>query len=90
VVQVSAPVSEEPGVLVSDQIIERHLRELCDNDETHLPEDRQTLIKLIDRLEQRKSRRMRREFYASATEAQAADLVLELLDGEIENKTRLA
>lgn len=48
------------------------------------------LIGLHDRLEQRKSRRMRREFYASASEAQVSALVLKLLDDEIEDKAKLA
>ena len=83
VINVSASVSDEPGALVADQIIERHVRELREDEETRLPEDRQTLIKLFDRLQQRKTRRTRREFYASATDAKLADLVLGLLDEEI-------
>ena len=74
----------------TDKLIERHVRELRDQELTELPKDRAVLIDLHDRLEQRKSRRMRRDFYASATEAQMADLVLELLDDEIESKAKLA
>ena len=78
------------GALVIDQIIERHVRELRDDEETQLPEDRQTLIKLFDRLQQRKARRTQREFYASATDAKLADLVLGLLDEEIDDRGKLA
>ncbi len=90
VINVSASVSDEPGALVIDQIIERHARELRDDEETQLPEDRQTLIKLFDRLQQRKARRTQREFYASATDAKLADLVLGLLDEEIDDGGKLA
>ncbi len=90
VINVSASVSDEPGALVIDQIIERHVRELRDDEETQLPEDRQTLIKLFDRLQQRKTRRTQREFYASATDAKLANLVLGLLDEEIDDVGKLA
>jgi len=73
-----------------DELIDHHIRELRDRELTRLPEDRAMLIGLHDRLEQRKSRRMRREFYASASEAQVSALVLKLLDDEIEDKAKLA
>ncbi len=84
--------ADETGTSAIDQIIERHIDELRDKEETRLPEDRATLINIHDRLQQRKTRRMRREFYASAPEAQLADLVLQLLDEEIEDegKAKLA
>lgn len=78
------PVSDEPGGLLLDEIIGRHMRELRDLGETHLPEDIQTLMKVHDRLEHRKARRKSRDFYGYASEDRLADAVLALLDEEIE------
>jgi hypothetical protein len=88
VIDVSLPVSEETGALVIDQIIERHAQELREKEETRLPEDRQMLIKLLDRLQVRKSRRAQREFFSAAGEQRLADLVLQLLDEEIDDVSR--
>ena len=74
---------------VIDQSIERHIQELQEKQTTRLPEDRVTLVKFYDRLQQRKARRMQREFYANATEAKLADLVLRYLDEEIEDNGAL-
>lgn len=79
----------DAGVEQTDQLIERHIQALKTQQETQLPEDQDTLIQLYDRLQQRKSRRMQREFYASATEDKLADLVLSLLDEEIEDDEAL-
>lgn len=76
--------ADETGTLAVDEIIERHIGELREKEETRLPEDKTELINLHDRLQQRKTRRMRREFYGSVTEGQLSDLVLRLLDEEIE------
>lgn len=78
--------TDETGTLAVDEIIERHIGELREKEETRLPEDKAALINLHDRLQQRKTRRLRREFYGSATEGQLADLVLALLDEEIEDR----
>jgi hypothetical protein len=78
------PVSDEPGGLLLDEMIERQKRELREREETRLPEDRQSLMKLHDRLEHRKARREAREFYAFANDDRLADAVLRLLDEEIE------
>jgi hypothetical protein len=85
-----ASAGDETSLQAIDMVIERHVRELRDAGQTHLAGDRTVLMGLHDRLEQRKMRRTRREFYASATEAQVADLVLELLDDEIESNAKLA
>jgi hypothetical protein len=77
-------VSDEPGGLLLDEMISRHIRELRDLQETHMPEDRQTLMKFHDRLEHRKARRKSRNFYGYASDAKLASAVLELLDEEIE------
>jgi hypothetical protein len=77
--------ADETGTLVADGVIEQHIGELRDKEETRLPKDRAALINIHDRLQQRRMRRMRREFYAFATEAQIADVVLKLLDEEINN-----
>jgi hypothetical protein len=76
--------TDETGSSAVDQIIEHHVKELRDKDETVLPAERTTLINLHDRLQQRKTRRMRWEFYASVKDDVIADLVLKLLDEEIE------
>jgi hypothetical protein len=88
VINVSAVVSDEAGALVVDDIIERHVRELREREETRLPDDRQTLIKLLDRLQHRKARRTQRMFFGSATAARLADMVLKLLDEEIADDSR--
>lgn len=79
-------VADETGTTAIDQLIDQHVEELRDKEETRLPQERVTLINLHDRLQQRKTRRMRREFYASATDDQIADLVLKLMDEEIEDE----
>ena len=68
-----------------DAILARHTEELIRNHETRLPEDRESLLQLYDRLQLRKTRRMQWQFYAKATEEKLADLVLRLLDEEIED-----
>jgi hypothetical protein len=88
-VPVPAPLSDGADATIIDQMIERHIRELLRNEETRLPKDKETLIKLHDRLQQRKVQRMQRDFYANATEAKLADLVLNYLDGEIEDSRGL-
>jgi hypothetical protein len=85
VVNVLAPRPDDTDAAAIDQAIERHIQELRQRQETRLPEDRESLIKLYDRLYQRKTRRMQRDFYANATEAKLADLVLRYLDEEIED-----
>jgi hypothetical protein len=69
-----------------------HLNELRDDEMTRLPQDRATLMKVLDRLEKRKLWRAQREFYAFVSEEKAADEVLKLLDTEIgdEGKGQLA
>lgn len=88
----SAVVSDEPAALLMDEIVERHVHELRESGETRLPEDRQTLIKLHDRLRHRKARRADREFYAFASEDRLADVVLGFLDDELDagSKAKLA
>lgn len=81
-IKVPASVCDETGALLIDQIIAQHMTELRQHEMTRLPEDRATLIKVLDRLEHRKMRRASREIYAFATEAALADQVLELLDEE--------
>ncbi|MDD4600964.1 MAG: hypothetical protein PHQ46_07895 [Negativicutes bacterium] len=66
-----------------DEAIQRHIEELKTKEITHLPEDKETLLKLYDRLQQRKSRRMQWQFYATAKEDKLADLVLKLFDEEL-------
>ncbi|MFY9642856.1 MAG: hypothetical protein WCD20_21450 [Rhodomicrobium sp.] len=92
VIKFSASVSDERGMLAIDQLIEQHINELHDDEMTRLPQDRAMHIKVLDRLQQRKVRRAKRELYAFASEETLADLVLKLLDEEIgdEDKAQLA
>jgi hypothetical protein len=83
-----AAIFDEAGAIALDKLIERHMNELRDVQETRLPEDKQTLIEFHDRLQLRKARRMRRAFYASATEDKLADLVLGLLDEELDERNK--
>jgi len=68
-----------------DEAINRHIDELRTKETTCLPEDREALIQLYDRLQQRKSRRLQADFYTTAKEDKLADLVLRYLDEEIED-----
>lgn len=81
----STPQSHDADATDIDQVIERHIRELQQRQETRLPADKETLVELCGRLCQRKAQRMQRDFYANATEAKLADLVLQYLDEEIED-----
>jgi hypothetical protein len=67
----------------TDGVIERHVRALKEREETRLAEDRESLIRLHDRLQHRKARRALREVYAFSPEARLSDMVLTLLDEEI-------
>lgn len=68
-----------------DDAIAQHIEELRTKETTHLPEDKETLIQFYDRLQQRKSRRMQWQLYASATKEKLSDLILHYLDEEIED-----
>ena len=81
----SLGLAEENGAEKIDALIERYKKDLTQKQETILPEDKETLLQFYDRLQLRKSRRMQQKFYARATEAKLADLVLKLLDEEIED-----
>jgi hypothetical protein len=81
--------ADEGSSSLIDTMIEFHIDELKRRQETRLPDDRDVLIKLYDRLQQRKMRRLQREFYASATNDKIADLALQLLDEEIEDDEAL-
>lgn len=73
-----------------DEAIGKHLNDLRQNNETRLPESLEMLLAFYDRLQQRKTRRMQREFYASTTEERLADAVLRLLDEELEEAESLS
>ncbi|MDD3289221.1 MAG: hypothetical protein PHX43_09530 [Alphaproteobacteria bacterium] len=73
------------GASKIDNAILQHIEKLRTKGTTQLPEDRETLIQFYDRLQQRKSRRLQWQFYATAKEEKLADLVLHLLDEEIED-----
>jgi len=49
-----------------DQVIEHHVRELRMTDETRLPDDRDTLLRLSDRFQHRAVRREQAEVKAAA------------------------
>lgn len=74
---------DDNGALKIDEAIHIYVEELRIRGSAVLPQDRQSLIQLYDRLEQRKSRRRHEQLYATATEDKVADLVLKQLDEEI-------
>jgi len=76
---------DDKGAEPIDEAINRHIEDLRTKENTLLPEDRESLIRLYDRLQQRTARRMQWQFYATAKEDKIADLVLKLLDAEIED-----
>jgi hypothetical protein len=67
-----------------DGLIDNHVRELRQQELTRLPEDRETLIRMFERLQMRKDRRLQRGFYTMASEARISDLILRLMDEEID------
>lgn len=69
-----------------DTEITLYKEELRTKEQTQLPKEREDLIQLYDRLQQRKVRRMQWQFYATAKEEKIADLVLKLLDEELEDR----
>jgi hypothetical protein len=76
---------DDKGAAKIDAAIAQHIEELRTKETTHLPEDKETLIQFYDRLQQRKSRRMQWQFYATATKEKLSDLILHYLDEEIED-----
>jgi len=66
-----------------DAAIDRHIKELRTDNETTLPEDKAALIKLYDRLQQRKSRRS--ALYLTMSAEELADIVLKHMDEEIDD-----
>lgn len=67
-----------------DRAIDQHISDLKQNEATLLPEDKETLLKYYDRLQQRKARRMQAAFYDIADPRVLSDRVLKHLDEEIE------
>jgi hypothetical protein len=80
---------DETGAHAIDEMIERHIAELRDNEVTRLPDDRAMLIKCHDRLAHRKARRQLREFYGRESDETLAEAVLALLDEEINRSEKL-
>ena len=80
---------EETGVAYLDEAIEKHVKELREQEVTVLPESREAFVQLYDRLQLRQSRRRQCDIYASATVDALADLVLRHLDEEIRDLERL-
>jgi hypothetical protein len=76
---------DDKGAAQIDDAIAIYIEELRTKGSTELPQDKESLIQLYDRLQLRKSRRMQWPFYATAKEAKVADLVLHYLDEEIED-----
>ncbi|MDD3028864.1 MAG: hypothetical protein PHS57_01085 [Alphaproteobacteria bacterium] len=76
---------DDKGAAEIDDAIAIHIENLRTKSSTQLPQDKESLIQLYDRLQQRKSRRMQWQFYATAKEEKVADLILQLLDDEIED-----
>lgn len=76
---------DDKGAAKIDDAIATHIEELKTKGSTVLPQDKESLIQLYDRLQTRKARRMQWPMYASAKEEKVADLVLHYLDEEIED-----
>ncbi|MDD3287474.1 MAG: hypothetical protein PHX43_00510 [Alphaproteobacteria bacterium] len=77
---------DDKGAAKIDAAINLHIEELQKRESTQLPADRETLIQFYDRLQQRKTRRSQWLFYAQAPAEELADLVLQYMDEEIEEK----
>ena len=86
----SVNTTSEAGVDEIDSIIDKHKSELRRKEETVLPTDKETLLKLYDRLQVRKIHRTQRDFYAVATAGKLADLILHFLDEEISDAEALS
>jgi hypothetical protein len=82
---VSIGFVNEPGLAEIDQAIDKHIAELRHSETTILPQDKETLLKFYDRLQQRKSRRMQSAFYEMANVELLANAVLKYIDEEIED-----
>jgi hypothetical protein len=78
--------ADDKGAAQIDATINMHIEELRKREATQLPTERETLIQLYDRLQLRKIRRGLWMFYAQAPAERLADLVLEYMDEEIEEK----
>jgi hypothetical protein len=77
---------DDKGAAQIDATIDMHIEELRKRETTQLPTDRETLIQFYDRLQLRKMRRGLWMFYAQAPAERLADLVLDYMDEEIEEK----
>lgn len=66
-----------------DEVIDRYKRQLSEKESARLPNERDVLLTMYDRLQQRKIRREQRAFYLRATEDEIADRVMELTEDEI-------
>lgn len=76
-------LDSDTSIEATDQIIAHHVKELREKHETILPQEREGLLRLYDRLSQRHHRREQREIYTDAGIDRLADLVLDYLDEEI-------
>jgi hypothetical protein len=77
---------DDKGAAQIDATINMHIEELRKRETTQLPTEREILIQFYDRLQLRKMRRGLWMFYAQAPAERLADLVLEYMDEEIEEK----
>jgi len=83
-------LDSDASIEITDQIIARHVKELREKHETVLPQEREGLLKLYDRLRHRSSRRQQCEIYTDASADRLADLVLRYLDEEIAVQEKLS
>ncbi|MFA4993975.1 MAG: hypothetical protein WC521_01565 [Bdellovibrionales bacterium] len=77
-------VDDEDAAKIDDAIA-TYIEERKTKGSTQIPQDKESLIQLYDRLQTRKSRRMQWQLYATAKQGKVADLVLKYLDEEIED-----
>lgn len=83
---VSIHFVHDKDVTAIDAGLDKHIHELRFTETTILPQDKETLLKFYDRLQQRKSRRMQSAFYEMANVEILANAVLKYLDEEIDDR----
>lgn len=71
--------------MLMDEVVDRLVAEQKKNDDVRLPDDKETLIRLYDCLQARRSRRMQRDFYLTATRQKLVELIMRYLDEESRN-----
>jgi len=77
-----APARDTDAV---DAVIEKFKATLRDEGSALLPQDRESLLAIYDRLQQRRARRAQKHFYEMAHDGMIANAILKMIDEEIEH-----